>query len=280
MIRPWREPLVHFLLGGAVLFLLYSTVSEERSVRRDRIVVGEERVASLATIFQRTWFRPPTRAELEGLVQEFVDEEILYREALELGLDRDDLVVRRRLRQKMEFLHLDLVEPPASTDGELEAFLGANGDRFREPAQLGFRQVFVSPGPEGESDVRLRAEQKLARLRASGSGDEVTGDRTLLPQRMQGASEPDVAAAFGPRFARDLFTLSGEGWLGPVASSFGLHLVRIEGRKPGRLPPLPEIREQVERELVAERRDQANRRFLETLRARYQVEIRMPEPGR
>ena len=109
MIHFWREPLFHFLLGGAALFLLYGAVTGDRAARPDRIVVGEARVASLAATFQRTWLRPPTRAELDALIQDFVDEEILYREALELGLDRNDLVVRRRLRQKMEFLHLDLV---------------------------------------------------------------------------------------------------------------------------------------------------------------------------
>ena len=278
MIRVLREPLFQFLLGGAALFLLYAAVAGDGAARPDRIVVGEQRVASLAATFQRTWLRPPTRAELERLVQEFVDEEILYREALELGLDRDDLVVRRRLRQKMEFLHLDLVETPTATDDELAVFLSGNADRFREPARLGFRQVFVNP-EDGDGDVQLRAERLLGRLRAGESGDAVAGDRTLLGARMKAASERDVAAAFGTGFAEDLFALTGDGWRGPVASSFGLHLVRIEARTPGRLPPLAEIRDEVERELAAERREQANQRFLETLRARYQVEIAMPELG-
>ncbi len=276
MIRLWREPLVHFLLGGVALFGLYGAVAEEPASRRDRIVVGEERVASLAATFQRTWLRPPTRAELDGLVGEFVDEEILYREALALGLDRDDLVVRRRLRQKMEFLHLDLVEPPVPTDGELSSYLAANADRFREPARLDFRQVFVDP-EVGDDDVAQRAVKRLARLRAGESRDGDAGDRTLLPEGMQRASEREVAAAFGAGFARDLFAVSGQGWQGPLASSFGLHLVQVEQRRPGRLPPVAEIRKQVERELAAERRAQANRRFLEILRARYEVEVRMPE---
>ena len=107
MRRLLREPLLHFLVGGALIFVLYRSVADDPAFVPDRIVIGEERVASLAATFQRTWLRPPTRLELDGLVQEFVDEEILYREGLALGLDRDDLVIRRRLRQKMEFLHLD-----------------------------------------------------------------------------------------------------------------------------------------------------------------------------
>jgi hypothetical protein len=272
----YREPLVHFLLGGAALFLLYSIVADEPRARQDRIVVGEERIASLAATFQRIWLRAPTRAELDGLVQDFVDEEILYREALALGLDRDDLVVRRRLRQKMEFLHLDLVEPSAPTDDELSGFLEVNADRFREPARLSFRQVFVSP-EKGGGDVQGRAEQQLALLRAGESEDAGAGDRTLLPETMRNADAHEIAMAFGEGFARDLFALSGEGWQGPVASSFGLHLVQIENFTPERLPALSEIREHVERELLVERRGQARQRFLEVVRARYAVEIQMPE---
>ncbi len=273
MIRLWREPLVHFLLGGTALFLLYGAVAEEPAFSRDRIVVGEERVAGLASTFQRTWLRPPTRTELERLVEDFVDEEILYREALELGLDRDDLVVRRRLRQKMEFLHLDLVDPPRPTDDELSAFLATHADRFREPERLGFRQIFLNPEAKG-GDPRRRAKQLLARVRAE---EAVVGDPTQLPAGLEEASAREVAAAFGTGFAADLFAVSGDGWQGPIASSFGLHLVRIEGHTPGWLPPLSEIREQVERELRAERRDRARVRFLETVRSRYEVEIRMPE---
>ena len=275
MIRLWREPLVHFLLGGTTLFLLYAAVAKEPAFSPDRIVVGEERVASLASTFERTWLRPPTRSELDLLVQDFVDEEILYWEALALGLDRDDLVVRRRMRQKMEFLHVDLVDPPAASDDELSDFLAANVDRFQEPARLRFRQIFVNPELKG-SDPRQRAQRLLAQLRA---GDTVVGDPTQLPEEMEEASAREVAAAFGTGFAEALFEISEEGWGEPVASSFGLHLVHIEKRTPGRLPRLAEIREQIDRELRAERREGAHRRFLETLRSRYDVEIQLPERG-
>lgn len=273
MIRLWREPLVHFLLGGAALFLLYGLVAEAPMGRRDRIVVESERVASLAATFERTWLRPPTPAELEGVVRDYIDEEILYREALLLGLDRDDLVVRRRLRQKMEFLHLDLVESRSPTDDELAGFLTENTDRFREPERLDFRQLFSDPA-KADGDPWPGATQLLANVQAG----VLEGDPTLLPPRMRSAGAREVAAAFGEGFARDLFALSGDRWQGPVASSFGLHIVRIEGRTPSRLPPLTEIRAEVERELLAERRVEANRQFLETLRARYEVEVRtMPK---
>ncbi len=133
MRRLLREPLVHFLLGGALLFALYAAVADDPVDARDRIVIDEVRVANLATTFQRTWLRPPTRVELDGLVREFVDEEILYREGLALGLDRDDAVIRRRMRQKMEFLSTDLGGQEVASEAELAGFLSANRERFEKP---------------------------------------------------------------------------------------------------------------------------------------------------
>jgi hypothetical protein len=139
MQSPLREPLVHFLLGGAALFALHGLVTGPEGGRPERIVVGEERVETLAAAFER----PPSGAELQGLVDEFVTEEVLYREALALGLDRDDLVVRRRMRQKMELLNDGLAETEPG-DAELSAFLEANAERFRVPPRVSFAQVFAS----------------------------------------------------------------------------------------------------------------------------------------
>ncbi len=275
MSRLLREPLLHFLAGGAVLFVLYGIVADDPAHAPDRIIVRENRVAGLAATFQRTWLRPPTREELDRLVQDFVDEEILYREGLALGLDQNDLVIRRRLRQKMEFLHTDLAAQEKPTEAELAAFLSANGERFQEPARLSFRHVFVSPDA-GSPAARRRANQLLRKLVAGVSEAEGGGDPTLLPKTMLEASERDVASVFGAGFAGDVFASAGGDWTGPVASSYGLHLVRVEERVPARMPELEQIRRQVEREHEAARRAEAKQRFLHELRERYDVEIRMP----
>ena len=275
MRRLLREPLLHFLVGGALLFVLYGIVADEPAFAPDRIVVDEKRVASLAATFQRTWLRPPTRGELDGLVRDFVDEEILYREGLALGLDRDDLVIRRRLRQKMEFLHTNLAEQEKPAEAELAAFLSTNRERFQEPARLSFRHVFVSPDA-GSPAARHRANELLRKLRAGGSEALVEGDPTLLPRTMMKASESDVASVFGAGFAGDVLALAGDDWTGPVASSYGLHLVRVDERVPARMPELEQIRRQVEREYEAAQRAEANQRFLQEMRERYEVEIRMP----
>lgn len=268
-----REPLVHFLLGGAALFLLYGGVAEPGAERPDRIVVGEEQVAMLAQTFRRTWMRPPTAAELEGLIDDHVTEEVLYREALALGLDRDDLVVRRRMRQKMEFLNEGLAEGEPS-DEELRAFLEANPERFRAPPRVSFTQVFVSPDGDGAADARAAA--LLARLRA-GADPAALGDPTLLPRRLSLAPPSQVEGSFGAGFAEHLAELPEGVWSGPIASGFGLHLVRVSGREPARLPALAEIRGAVGREWAAEQDDAARERFHRALRARYDVEVRRPE---
>jgi len=274
MNRLLREPLVHFLISGALLFALYGFVSNDESYAPGRIVVGADRVAALATTFQRTWMRPPTASELDSLVSDYVDEEILYREALALGLDRDDLVIRRRLRQKVEYLHSDLVEFAPPTEAELAEHLASNRDPFRIPARVSFEQVYVNPeAGKADGSAHDRADAILAELRAGGA---VAGDATLLPARMQSASEREVGSVFGDRFAADLVALEGAGWLGPVASSFGLHLVRVGERIPARMPELDEVRREVAREFESARRSKQDDRFVEELRARYDIEVRMP----
>jgi hypothetical protein len=272
MRRLLREPLVHFLLGGALLFVLYGRIAEPQAERPDRIVVREEQVAMLAQSFERTWMRPPTEMELRGLVDDHVTEEVLYREALALGLDRDDLVVRRRMRQKMEFLNDDLAELEP-TEEEMRAYLEANPERFRVPSRVSFAQLFL--GPEVGAAAADRAGGLLARLRA-GEDPEGLGAPSLLPRELDAASPSEVAGVFGARFAEALGELPEGAWSGPVASEFGAHLVLVSTREAGRLPPLEEVRGAVAREWAAARGQEARQRFHDALRARYEIEVRLP----
>jgi hypothetical protein len=280
MMRPamrtlLREPLFHFLLGGAVLFALFGQVGPERTDAPDRVVVSEARVRNLVGAFERLWLRPPSEAELEGLIDDYVKEEILYREALALGLDRDDLVVRRRLRQKMEFLNEDLVDLADPAEADLRAYLEANADAYRVPPRTSFEQVFVDPERSGD-DARQRAAGVLEALRSGDAAGGSAGDPTLLPRRLERASPREMDDTFGPGFANDVAALPEGEWAGPVASAYGLHLVRVGAREAERLPGLDEVRRAVERDWRAQRRREANQRFYEALRDRYQVEVQMP----
>ncbi len=269
-----REPLAHFLLLGAALFALYSFVTDAPDVRRDRIVVDAGQVTRLAQQFQRTWMRPPTRTEIDGLIENHVTEEVLYREARALGLDKDDLVIRRRLRQKMEFLNEDIAAQRQPTDAELQTFLDAHPEKFRIPSRLSFRQVYLNPVKRGP-DAPREAAALLARLNAN-SADASLGDATMLPAELVNATASEIARTFEGAFAADLEKIVGDGWAGPFASSYGLHLVRVTAREPGRAPSLAEVRTIVEREWSAERRAEAGRAFHAALRKRYEISIEMP----
>ena len=210
--RVIQEPLAHFLILGAGLFLLYGYVADTAPERPDKILVDEGELARLSEQFRRTWMRPPAREELAGLAEDFVKEEILYREALALGLDKDDLVIRRRMRQKMEFLNADLAERREPTDAELQAYLDANPEKFRLPPRYSFRQIYLGPDTEG---VARRAADLLARLQADptlGADPRALGDPTLLPPGLELASEQAIAATFGTEFADVMSGLAKAAW--------------------------------------------------------------------
>lgn len=275
MARLLREPLLHFLGLGAALFVLFDAVGGTRARAPDQIVVGASDVALLAEGFARTWQRPPTRDELAGLVADHVDEEILYREALALGLDRDDTIVRRRLRQKLEFL-LE-AEAPIGEPGEedLARHLAVHRERFEEAPRASLRQVYVSVDRRGGA-ARSDAERLLAELRVSDDGWERAGDPLSLAPEHADLGEAELASRFGAEFAARVFTLPIGRWEGPIASGYGLHLVRVSWRSAARLPPLAEVREDVLRDWQSTRRAEVNARRLAELRERYDVQIEWP----
>ena len=275
--RLLREPLLHFLLVGAVLFVLYGVLNRGRSDAPRDIVISEARVEAIAESFATVWMRPPTAAELKGLIDDYVAEEVYYREAIAMGLDQDDTVIRRRLRQKMEFISdgiADLAEP---TDAQLQAYLEQNPGKFAQPAQLTFRQVYLSAERRGDR-VRADAEKLLAELQANaGRVDPAeAGDPTLLPATMEVASPQSIANAFGQEFAQQVDEAPVGQWAGPIESSFGLHLVRVDERAVGKAPTLAEVRPIVLREWQSDARREHNSSFLATLRAKYDVRVEGP----
>jgi hypothetical protein len=271
-----REPLVHFLLLGGLLFGAYYAFNDTPQISdSNRIVLDEAQVASLAASFQRTWLRLPTHAELVGLVQDRIKEEILYREALALGLDRDDQVVRRRLRQKMEFLSTDLTEPEPPSEAALQAYLDTHSDRFRTTERLSFTQVYL------KGDDRERATALLRRLAGHPPSQlelDQLGDASLLPASLQLADRPETGRVFGKGFAEALSAAPLGRWSGPYASPYGQHLVYVSERQPVKEPKLSEVRTTVEREWQAEQQRHANERFYQALRDRYSVEVVYPKP--
>jgi len=268
-----REPLLHFLLGGAGLFLLFNIVSDSETSRNDEIIVTSGQIEHLVTLFAKTRQRAPSETELSGLVENFILEEVLYREALAIGLDRDDTIIRRRLRQKIEFLLDDftMVEP---SDADLQLLLGNEPDRFRRDALISFNQISL-----GNKSLES-ANSTLASLQAGVSDPSSLSESYLMPYRFDDASESTVSAQFGDAFTAALFELETPGWTGPIDSPFGLHLVRVARIVPRSVPALADIRAVVEREWLVDFRAAAQQQIIEQMKAKYIISVESYEvPG-
>ena len=277
MSRFLKEPLVHFLVVGALLFVLFALVNDGNEVREsdDKIVISAGRIEQLAGVFERTRQRPPRPNELEGLVEDFVLEEVYYRTAIEMGIDRDDTGVRRRLRQKLEFLTDDaasLVEPGAD---DLASYLAANPDSFREEPTYTFEHRFFRPSNHGgDEELAKFLDSQLAKLSA---GEDVPGDVTVMQSVFQDESARRVDGALGAGFAEALDSLALGEWSGPVKSTYGMHLVKLDARDPGKVPELEEIRDTVEREWANAERENLREQVNQRLREKYEVVIEWPE---
>jgi len=260
-----REPLLHFMLGGAALFLLFNYASDSE-VDDDQIVVTSGKIEHLATLFVKTRQRAPTDMELRGLIDDYVLEEVLYREALAIGLDRDDTIVRRRLRQKIEFL-LDDFTAVDPTDADLQQLLDKQPDRFRLDARITFEQVYL------KNESRDVAGSILALLHADDSDPNSYSESHLIAYRFDDVSKPVVAARLGDAFTAELFALQAGQWTGPVDSPFGVHLVRVEHIVVGLVPALADIRAIAKREWLVDFRAAAQQKIIEQMKAKYTVTI-------
>jgi hypothetical protein len=277
-MRWLKEPLLHFLLIGAALFLLYDRFGGSGADRPDRIVIDARKIERLATLWSRRWQRPPTPAELDGLIDAHIREEVLYREAKALGLEEDDTIVRRRLAQKMEFFIKDLANQSEPSDDELQAFLANHPERFREPARFTFRHVYLSRDRRG-ARTDTDSERLLEELRAQPqpANPSRLGDSFMLGNEFEDRSAREISRILGRQFADALADVPLQRWHGPVESGYGAHLIFMDARVPARVPPLDAIRARVRTELLAERQKQADEALYRELRARYEVVIERPQ---
>jgi PPIC-type PPIASE domain len=276
-MRFFRQPLLHFLVLGGLLYGLYLGVGDNGGGGTDAatIQISAGDIAALTESWMRTWRRPPTPDELVGIVRAYLEEEVLYREALAMGLDRDDTIVRRRLRQKLDFLADDLIQISPPDEATLETYLADNQERYGEASRLTFRQVFIDPARHGDAlDDTLAAT--LAEL-AAGADPAQVGDPFLLPMTYDDVSVDKLARDLGAPFAEAVVELEPGTWSGPVVSPYGLHLVRVDDIRTGGSPDLAAVREAVERDWYTEQRKQARDAYFRELAGRYDVEIEWPD---
>lgn len=269
-----NEPLAHFVLLGTLLFIVFFWVRGPGEASEDKIVVSAGRVEQLANIFVKTWQRSPTREELQALIDDFVLEEIYYRRAVEMEIDRDDTVIRRRLRQKLEFLTDDAIASLEPDDATLAGYLAEHPEDFERDPLYTFEQVYLS-GDAAPEAVSATAEERLRSLRA---GETSGGGASLLPPFFSAAPRRVVESQFGPGFAAQLEPLPIGEWAGPVESGLGFHLVRVEEIVASSLPSFEEVRVQVHRDWAHAQRQEARRALNIRLLEDYVVEVEWPAP--
>ena len=264
------EPLLHFLVIGIALFAAYKWMAPDDSAGR-RIVITQGVIDDLVTQHVAAKGREPSDIELKYLIESYVHDEILYREGVKLGLERDDIVVKRRVRQKIEMMTEEDASTRAPTDADLSAYLTANQARFVQPAILTFEQVFIGESTSSPGVVHAVALTREA-LRKGVDPAEL-GKPTLLPHQMTRTPADLVARDFGSSFAAALEKAPVGEWVGPIDSSFGTHYVRVSDRTPAVAPPLAAVRDHVVREWENDRRQRARNDAYAKMRGDYQVSI-------
>lgn len=276
MMKILRDPLVLYLLLGGAVFGVYQLAPDGSgftAAQPDEIVVSPGQINALAANFERTWGRPPTRQELDRLVQDYVRQEILYREALAMGLGENDTIIKRVLRQKLEFLVAGIAQPEPPGAGQLQAYLNANAEAYREQTVFSFRQVYL---PREQRD---RAAALLGQLRAGQVEPGELERLTLLPDSFDRQTGRAVERVMGREFVAELSATPAGNWQGPIESGYGYHLVHVTERTEGKIPELDAVRDAVSRDWLAQRRRELNEEYYQSLRDRYQVRIAEVPPA-
>jgi hypothetical protein len=271
MKKYYKEPLLHFLIIGALIFVLFSIVSKEEDiVSGNEIVVSTAEIERLSDNWSRKWNRPPTGSELQGLIDSYIKEEIYYREALALGLDQNDTILRRRMMQKMEFLSNDLAELNTPDETALNQFYIDNQEKYKLPARISFTHIYFNQDKRGARAFE-DAKSVLSELNALRTPE--LGDSFMMEYDFVKETSYEVERLFGKGFAEKLFALETNTWQGPIESAYGLHLVRISEKIDSRTPELASVIDKVRTDLMFEQRQKMNNEIYERFKERYEIVV-------
>ncbi len=280
-LRRWlREPLVHFLLLGAVLFAVYHFVQPDRGAAPSSkgIQLTLDELAQLTLLYQSQWRREPTPEEFSRLVENKVQQEILYREALAMGLDKDDEIVKRRMAQKMQFLAEDVAAAREPTTAELKSWFEKYSAMFAQPPRVSFRHLYFSPDRRGQRarDDAAKALAKLAGQPQDAKLAATLADPFMFQDYYRDRAPEYLGKEFGPQFALAVTKLAPGSWQGPIESGFGWHLVFVDTVIPGRVPAFEEIEPDVKTAWLGEQKALAWEKAYKEMRAKYTVLLPVP----
>jgi hypothetical protein len=268
-----KEPLLHFIVAGAVLFAAHAWLGGKQVVTNglEPVRIGKGEVAWLTETWSKQWLRQPSSEELKGLIDGLVNEELLAREAKAIGLDQDDTIIRRRLAQKLNFLVEDTVRLADPTEDQLRTYYGVNASRYQTSARLSFMQLYFNP--KQHQDTEADAKMVLAKLQTMAGHDVAVtvGDPSLLNAELRDVDEQAVTSIFGPQFSRAVFALAAGVWSGPLKSDYGDHLVFVETRTPAMQRHFEEVRDKVLEAWRTEQQQTANRDYIGRLRNKYGI---------
>jgi peptidyl-prolyl cis-trans isomerase C len=264
-----REPLTHFLVAGFLVFLLSSWRGEAVDPASRTITITQDQAARLSAGWEQMWRRRPSPREIDAMISDYVKEEIYYREARRLGLDEDDNVIRRRLRSKMEFLAAAEVESARPDDATLSAWLQKHAARFAPDAAYSFDQIYLGPEDAGKAAAILKTV-------SSGGDWTVQGETISLPKSLEYARRSEVERQFGGDFAKSVEAISPGVWAGPVASGYGVHLVRVRDVRAPSRPQLADVRQAVENDWRAATYKKREAKAYQALLDGYTIRIAKP----
>ena len=273
------NPLLHFLLLALLIYIIYGLFGVKQSLESERtILVTQSTINWLEESWEKRWNRPPTEKELDGLINQYVRETILYQEALNMELDRDDVIIRRRLAQKFEFLTQDLIQVPEPSDKELTAYFNENINKYKTPDLITFHHIYFDPDKRGDSTLSDAEDSKIKLNKLDYPNENLNqfGDNFMLQSYFPERSEQEIAKYFGPRFAESVFDLEQGEWIGPVLSGYGTHLVYVDAHIKAPEPDFDSVKEMLIEDWKDNKRQEINGKFFKDLIARYEIIIEEP----
>jgi len=272
-----KEPLFHFIIGGIILLFIFELFGNDNTANNKTILITKGQIDLMHTHWQRQLGRLPTETELQGLIDDHIREEILMQEALAMGLDKDDIIIRRRLAQKMEFVAGDMLTVKEPTSNEIKTYYESHKNELKESGKISFLQIFFSVDkrkPETSESLASNLKYKLNEMDISDLDITKYGDQTMLRSNYTDLQSDRLSSQYGEtEIVEQLLNSPLNKWGGPVSSNYGLHLIYVLNRKPGYIPEFEDVSEKIKRKIIAIRKEKMDKKFMARLREQYTIEI-------